>query len=115
MLLRLRLNFLGTFRIELDGKLVQLPRRKTEALLAYLVLHPHAQARERLAAIFWGDTSAHAARRSLRVELSALCKILGDDLILADRDHAQINPAFPLWVDVRAAFDFRLPIAQSKT
>ena len=67
----LRLSVLGTFHLERGSELVRLPRRKTEALLAYLALHPQPHAREKIAALFWGDATDEAARRSLRVELAA--------------------------------------------
>ncbi len=94
-----RLYLLGTFRLESAGALARLPRRKTEALVAFLALHPQPHSREQLAALLWGDSSDDAARASLRVELAALRKICGDDLLLADRETVQLNPHAALWVD----------------
>lgn len=97
----MRLSLLGTFRVERDGKALALYSRKVEALFAYLVLHPTEHAREKLAALFWGDSTDEQARTSLRVGLSDLRKKLGDDIILADRETVQINPGIVLSVDVR--------------
>ena len=36
-------------------RLIRLPMRKVESLLAYLVLNPEKHAREKLAALLWGD------------------------------------------------------------
>ena len=84
-----------------------MPTRKTESLLAYLALHPVAggHGREKLAALFWGDTSDEDARRSLRVTLSALRKALSENCLLTDRETVQINPAWPLWVDAAEVAD----------
>jgi len=95
-----RLRLLGSFELEINGKSVRLPTRKAEGLLAYLVVHRRVQNRERLAALFWGDSTDELARRSLRTALSALRKELGDDFIIADRETIQLNSEFPMWTDV---------------
>ena len=98
-----RLYLLGPFRLEVDGRPVRLPTRKTESLLAYLALHPASggHSREMLAAHFWGDSPDEDARRSLRGALSALRKALGDACLLAGRDGVGLHPAWPLWVDAQ--------------
>jgi predicted ATPase/DNA-binding SARP family transcriptional activator len=97
----LRLRLLGTFRAELDGQPVHLPRRKVEHLLAYLVLQPGEHSREEIAALLWGDLPDEQARGSLRTALSVLRGQFGVDLLLTDRDTIQLNPKFPLWLDAR--------------
>jgi non-specific serine/threonine protein kinase len=91
---------LGAFRIEREEQSIHLPTRKIESLLAYLILHPQVQAREQLATLLWGDSSDAKAHGSLRRALSFLRKFIGDEIILADRESVQLNPDFPLWVDV---------------
>ena len=91
---------LGPFELQVKEATVHLPTRKMEALLAYLALHRNVQNRERIASIFWGDSPDELARRSLRTALSALRKELGEELIITDRETLQLNPDFPLWVDV---------------
>lgn len=99
------LDLFGEFRLERSGETVRLPTRKTESLLAFLVLHPQTHTREKLAALFWGDSSDAQARHSLRFALSALRKTLGTALLIADRDLVQLNPRFPLQVDVNEFMD----------
>lgn len=96
---QLRISLLGHFRIEKQTQPVQLSTRKTESLLAYLVLHPQPHGREKLAALFWGDSSDTEARNSLRNALAVLNKKLGHGLLLVDRQSISINPEYPLWVD----------------
>ena len=67
-----------------------------------MILHPGAHAREKLASLFWGDSSDTAARGSLRKALTLLRKHISNDLIIADRETVQVNPSFPVWVDVSA-------------
>ncbi len=103
-----RLNVLAAFRLEAQsagargqGKFqsIDLPTRKIESLLAYLALHPEPHAREKLAALIWGDATDEQARNSLRNALSVLRRQLEDDLLLVDRETVQLAPRFPLWVD----------------
>jgi DNA-binding SARP family transcriptional activator len=95
----LRLHLLGRFGLAQDDQPIQLPTRKAESLLAYLAQHPGEHAREKIAALFWGESPDEDARRSLRVALAALRKVLGDDALLADRETILLNPEWPLWVD----------------
>jgi predicted ATPase/DNA-binding SARP family transcriptional activator len=100
----LNLYLFGSFRLERDGQPLRLPTRKTESLLAYLALHPDPpQSREYLAALYWGDSTDEQARRSLRVALTSLRKLLGDSVFETGRDTLQLNPHAPLWVD---AYEF---------
>lgn len=96
-----RLSLFGGFRLERDGVELKLPRRKSQALLAYLALYPREHSREKLAALFWGDSTDADARRALRVVLTDLRQVFGPDAFLADRDTLQLNPDFPLTLDAR--------------
>jgi len=96
-----RLCLLGAFRFEIETRPLRLPTRKDESLLAYLALFPEPHPREKLAALFWGDSTDEQARHSLRSALTTLRSKLGDDLFLADRETVQLNPDYPLWVDAR--------------
>ncbi len=103
-----RLNVLAAFRLETSAagahrqgksQSLEFPTRKIESLLAYLALQPEPHAREKLAALIWGDATDAQARNSLRNALSVLRKQLGDDLLIVDRETVQLAPRFPLWVD----------------
>src|SRR5688500_19716683 len=74
----LRIALLGTFEARLDcGPAVVLPRRKAQALLAYLALRPgQPQARDKLAALLWGNAPDERARHSLRQALVTLRQAL---------------------------------------
>ncbi len=97
----IHLRLFGTFEATLDNEPIHFPTRKVEALLAFLVLHPEPHAREKLAALFWGDVSDDRARVSLRYALARLRVTLGGDFLIADRETVQLNPQFPIWVDAR--------------
>jgi DNA-binding SARP family transcriptional activator len=96
-----RLHLLGSFRIDTPLGSIHLPTHKIESLLAYLVLHPESQSREKLAVLLWGDSTDDQARTSLRTALAALRKELGDDILIADRETIQLNSKDSLWVDAR--------------
>ena len=96
-----RLSLLGSFRLERDGNVVRLPRRKVESLLSFLALYPESHSREELATLLWGDSTDDRARHSLRTALDSLRGTLGDQVLLADRAEVQLSPELDLWLDVR--------------
>jgi DNA-binding SARP family transcriptional activator/TolB-like protein/Flp pilus assembly protein TadD len=101
----MRLRLLGRFGvIPLDGEStpIQLPTRKSGALLAYLGMsRDYTASREELAALLWGDCSDQHARQSLRQALTLLRKELGPShLCTADTQIVRLDPA--LWsIDAR--------------
>lgn len=96
---QLRLYLFGRFQLELDSIPVNLPTQKSKTLIAYLVLNPGMQSREKLASLFWGDSLDTDARNSLRNALALVNKTIGSGLLLADRQTIKLNPEYPLWVD----------------
>jgi DNA-binding SARP family transcriptional activator len=71
---RLTLTLFGGFQVRLGaGPFLTLPTKKVQALLAYLALPPgRPHARDKLAAMLWGELSQGHARNSLRQALFAL-------------------------------------------
>lgn len=60
---------------------------KTLGLLVYLAtLDGRAASREQVADLLWGDESPERARGSLRQAVYALRQVLGDDVLLTDRE-----------------------------
>jgi DNA-binding SARP family transcriptional activator len=92
----IELSLLGPFRARLSsGAPLGLPARKAQALLAYLAVRPgQVYAREKLAALLWGDAGEQQARQSLRHALSAIRKVVprGSGL-LAEGDSVMLSPA----------------------
>lgn len=101
------LYLFGTFRLQRDGVSILLPTRKTQMLLAYLALYPQEHPREKLAALFWGDSSDESARHSLNVALNQLRRLVDPNLFLTDRTTVQRNPDFVLWSDATELGDWR--------
>ena len=101
----MRMRLLGRFGlISLDGEStpIQLPTRKSGALLAYLGMsRDYTASREELAALLWGDCSEQQARQSLRQALALLRKEFGPShLFTADNQVVRLDPA--LWsIDAR--------------
>ena len=81
---QLHVYLFGAFRIETKAQLIHLPTRKIESLLAYLILHPDVHSREKLAALFWGDSSDSSARGSLRKALASLRKYIDEGIVLEE-------------------------------
>jgi DNA-binding SARP family transcriptional activator len=84
---RLRIQAFGGLQVfGPSGEVLPLPAKKPRALLAYLALHPgRPQARAKLAALLWGDSSETQARASLRQALLVLRRALdlADDELAA--------------------------------
>src|SRR5207249_4722238 len=101
---------LGTVEARLDaGSAVSFGRKKAEALLAYLALHPgQRQPRDKLATLLWGDTSDERARHSLRQALVTLRQALPREAaasLVEEGDTVGVNPAT---VEVDVALFVRL-------
>jgi DNA-binding SARP family transcriptional activator/TolB-like protein len=96
-LLLMRLRLLGRLAVIPDGRSspVQLPTRKTGALLAYLGMsRDYSASREELAALMWGGCSDQQARQSLRQALALLRKELGSSALLTpDAKVVRLDPA----------------------
>jgi predicted ATPase/DNA-binding SARP family transcriptional activator len=102
---RLALYLLGPPRVELDGRLVHIGRRKALALLAYLVVtgpRPGAQGhrRDSLATLLWPEHDQSRARAELRRTLSVLRTTLGGEWFVTDRETIGLNPGASPWLDV---------------
>jgi DNA-binding SARP family transcriptional activator/tetratricopeptide (TPR) repeat protein len=94
----LRLTLLGGFEARMEsGPAITFPRKKAAALVAYLALHPgQMQARDKLAALLWGDASDERARHSLRQALVTVRQALprvARPCLVEDADGVGVNPA----------------------
>jgi DNA-binding SARP family transcriptional activator/pimeloyl-ACP methyl ester carboxylesterase len=90
----MEIRLIGDLAIMKDGDPVPLPSsRKTRGLLAYLILNPGPQSRERLCEIFWQVPDD--PRASLRWSLSKLRSLVDEDdarRIVADRERVAFEP-----------------------
>ena len=87
----LQIHLLGQFDIRADGKRVSIASRPAQSLFAFLILTAGTtHRREKLAGMFWPDTSDENARKNLRQELWRIRKALSgqqsakNDYLLAD-------------------------------
>lgn len=100
----LHIQLLGEFSIAYDGAPVAgITSARLEILLAYLVLHRAApQARQRLAFLFWPDSTEEQARTNLRNLWHRLRGALpdADRFLLADGLTIQWRPDAPCCIDV---------------
>lgn len=103
----LQIRLLGQFDVRLDGRRILIPSRPAQSLFAYLALTagtPHR--REKLAGIFWPDTSDENARKNLRHELWRIRKAISnqrsieEDYLLADEFTLKFNREAEYWLDV---------------
>jgi predicted ATPase/DNA-binding SARP family transcriptional activator len=101
----LEVRLLGRFDIRCDGKTVLISSRAAQSLFAYLILTAGtSHRREKLAGMFWPDTTEEKARAYLRHELWRIRKALSpksnSDYFLADDINISFNPSAEYWLDV---------------
>lgn len=88
---------LGNFIIERDDQVIEtFLTRKTSLLLAYLALNRGKHTREKLAALFWSETSDEQALKNLRTVLSSIRKN-APDAVQITRQIMEIGP--DVWID----------------
>ena len=75
---KLKLFLLDTPQLEIDGRPIELDRRKALALLAYLAVTEKSHSRDSLAALLWPDAGQNRARSTLRHHIWSLNQALGD-------------------------------------
>jgi DNA-binding SARP family transcriptional activator/pimeloyl-ACP methyl ester carboxylesterase len=97
-----RLFLFGAPQLEHNGIFVDIHRRKTMALLAYLAATGKLHTREALATMFWPEHDQTGALANLRRELSRLRGALGEDVLQAGRLQVGLNRPDWFWVDTIA-------------
>lgn len=102
----LSLTLLGPPRVQRADANLGWRLRRELALLAYLAVEQqHSHSRELLAGLLWPDVPEAAARNNLRVTLTNLRRLLGDEggpFLFADRQHVQFLPTSAHELDVNA-------------
>ena len=102
-----RSSFSGNLRFRADGKRISIASRPAQSLFAFLILTAGTvHRREKLAGMFWPDTSDENARKNLRQELWRIRKALAGqqtaekDYLLADEFTLAFNRDAEYWLDV---------------
>jgi DNA-binding SARP family transcriptional activator/alpha-beta hydrolase superfamily lysophospholipase len=109
----LHISLFGAPRIEKDGEILPVARRKTLALLAYLAVTGQMHSREALATLLWPDQDPSSAFANLRRDLWRLKELLGEEHALAaDRLQVGLDPQANLRLDVT---DFKRLIQKTRT
>jgi DNA-binding SARP family transcriptional activator/TolB-like protein/Tfp pilus assembly protein PilF len=87
-----RLDCRGSFALwDGDGRLVTIRGRKSRAILAFLVSHPHEHVtRERLIQLLWPDRGIAQARGSLRQSLVEIRRT-APGVIVSDHEHVWLD------------------------
>jgi DNA-binding SARP family transcriptional activator len=73
----LKLYLLGSPKLELDGRPIEISRRKALAMLAYLSVTGQSHTREELATLFWPDYELSQSHACARRAVWALSEALG--------------------------------------
>src|SRR5262245_51127260 len=100
-------QLIGTPLVRLGSSPLRFQRRRSLALLAYLVLTARPHPREALATLLASDADPQAARHVLRVALAELREHLGDNLLIT-RQSVAFAPTQPVQLDLA---DFQAALA----
>ncbi len=97
-------RLLGPPEIRYQDQLVKIPRRRSRALLYYLVCTQTPQPRERLLTLLCGEVDEESARRifkTLLAEVRALLRSFDTSIewIISDADQLKLKPSAPFWLD----------------
>ncbi len=98
----MRLYLFGSPRLEGEGALIRLGRRKSLALLAYLAVTGQPHDRAALTTLFWPEYGRVSARAALRQCLTEINRRLTPTLLHLDGQTISLAADAPLWVDVIA-------------
>jgi DNA-binding SARP family transcriptional activator len=97
-------RLLGPPEIRYKEQLVKIPRRRSRALLYYMVCTHTPQPRERLLALLCGEIDEESARhtfKTLLAEVRALLRGFDSTIewIVSEGDQLTLNPLAPVWLD----------------
>lgn len=106
-LLSLTVHFLGEPFIEFDGRRLDIPLRKAEAILFYVAFEGRVT-REKLKLLFWGDKKETSASNNLRNTMYLLNKALPENCVI-DRRHFCLKK---YKTDLAYFNDFATPLRQ---
>lgn len=95
-----RIYLFGTPRIFKNEEIVQISRRKSWALLAYLVVTSQPHSRDELATLLYPGHDQSSARSNLRRDLSELKSYLDDGFLLLEGEQISLISTNQLWVDI---------------
>lgn len=108
----LKIWLLGPPRIECEGALLKIGRRKGMALLAYLAMTRQGYHRDALATLLWPASSQSRARGNLRHVLSELNQAFDLSWLELEGETVGLKPGVEFWLDVE---QFRRYLAACQT
>lgn len=97
-------RLLGPPEIRYKEELIRITRRRSRALLYYMVCTHTPQPRERLLALLCGEIDEESARHTFKTLLAEVRSLLRGfdstiEWIVGDGDQLTLNPLAPLWLD----------------
>jgi DNA-binding SARP family transcriptional activator len=94
------LRMFGPPRVERDGVIVHVGRRKAVAMLVYLALTRRPRSRDLLADLLWPDLDQFQARAMVRSALKTLNLVIGKQWFRLFEDQIALPEQAGLWIDV---------------
>jgi len=93
-------HVLGVPEVRIDGKIIEFPYKKAEALFYFLCVNKKTT-REKLSSLLWSEYNDESARRNLRNALYVIKNIIGEDVIITpNRSVVELNPEAKIYIDI---------------
>ena len=89
--MKLTISLLGNPEINIDGQPIEIRRRKSLALVAYVALAKKAISRDKLAELLWANSDIKNARTSLRTALYELTSSYDLEWLEIDNNQVSVN------------------------
>jgi predicted ATPase/DNA-binding SARP family transcriptional activator len=95
-----KIYLFGSPRIYKNGEMVQISRRKSLAIFAYLSITNKPHNRDEMATLLYPGNDQSSARGNLRRDIFELKSSLNDDLLLLEGEQISLISPEQIWVDV---------------
>jgi two-component SAPR family response regulator len=95
-----KIYLFGTPRIYKNGEIIQISRRKSLAILAYLAATNQPHSRDEMATLLYPGHNQSSARSNLRRDIFELKSSLDDGILLLEGEQINLISSEQVWVDV---------------
>lgn len=97
---RIEVHVLGVPEVRIDGKTIEFPFKKAEALFYFLCFNKKTT-RERLSSLLWSEHNDESARKNLRNAIYVIKRLIGEDVIITpNRSIVELNPDVKTYIDI---------------
>lgn len=109
---QVRLELLGPPRLTVDGSPIDISRKKSMALVAWIALHDNPVPRERMVALLWPQAEPSKGKHALRSALYSLSLEAGTTVVLSNREFLSLGENISVDCRELAKYDRELEVEE---